>query len=126
MRRPSVIGSTLVMKGELLAGEDLVIEGTFEGKIRGVDGALSIAPFANVRGDIESQVADISGNVEGDCRGRESVLLRRTAQVNGQVVARELHVESGTNLENAVLSGRIRVATGEQSVSEELEVVDAA
>lgn len=30
---PSIIGSTVVMKGELVVGEDLVIEGTFDGTI---------------------------------------------------------------------------------------------
>jgi cytoskeletal protein CcmA (bactofilin family) len=28
---PSIIGSTVVMKGELTVGEDLEIEGTFDG-----------------------------------------------------------------------------------------------
>lgn len=34
-RLPSIIGSTVVMKGELVVGEDLVIEGTFDGTIVG-------------------------------------------------------------------------------------------
>ena len=32
---PSIIGITVVMKGELTVGEDLVIEGTFDGTITG-------------------------------------------------------------------------------------------
>jgi len=32
---PSIIGITVVMKGELTVGEDLVIEGTFAGTITG-------------------------------------------------------------------------------------------
>jgi cytoskeletal protein CcmA (bactofilin family) len=76
-RLPSIIGSTVVMKGELVVGEDLVIEGTFDGTIVG-------------RG-----------------HGRDKVTIRRTAQLTGEISASEVRVDDGSNLENAVLSGRI-------------------
>lgn len=72
---PSVIGATLVMKGDLIVGEDLVIEGTYEGTIS----------------------------------AKDTVTVRRTAHLSGEVSANHLEVEDGTNLENAVLSGRIRL-----------------
>jgi cytoskeletal protein CcmA (bactofilin family) len=76
-RLPSVIGSTVVMKGELVVGEDLVIEGKFDGTIVG-------------RG-----------------HGQDRVTIRRTAQLTGEISASEVRVDDGSNLENAVLSGRI-------------------
>lgn len=72
---PSIIGSTVVMKGDLIVGEDLVIEGTFDGTITG--------------------------------RGADTVTVRRTARLRGEVSASKVRVEDGTNLENTVLSGRI-------------------
>ena len=75
---PSIIGSTVVMKGELTVGEDLEIEGTFDGTI--------IA------------------------RGQDTVTVRRTARLSGEVSASIVRVEDGTNLEKTVLSGRIRLA----------------
>lgn len=75
---PSVIGITVVMKGDLIVGEDLVIEGTFDGTITG--------------------------------EGPDTVTVRRTARLRGEVSASKVRVEDGTNLENTVLSGRIRRA----------------
>jgi cytoskeletal protein CcmA (bactofilin family) len=75
---PSIIGSTVVMKGELIVGEDLEIEGTFDGTITG-----------------ESQ---------------DTVTVRRIARLSGKVSATVVRVEDGTNLENTVLSGCIRLA----------------
>jgi cytoskeletal protein CcmA (bactofilin family) len=72
---PSIIGSTVVMKGDLIVGEDLVIEGTFDGTITG--------------------------------KGPDTVTVRRTARLRGEVSASNVRVEGGTNLENTVLSGRI-------------------
>jgi cytoskeletal protein CcmA (bactofilin family) len=104
---PSIIGSTVVMRGELTLAEDLTIEGTFLGPR--IDGAryLSIGPLATVRADIQSESADIAGTVDGDCAGTGTVVVRRTARIHGAVSAERLCVEDGTNLEHTVLSGRI-------------------
>jgi cytoskeletal protein CcmA (bactofilin family) len=75
---PSMIGSTVVMKGELTVGEDLVIEGTFDGTITG--------------------------------EGTDTVTVRRTARLSGEVSAGVVQVEDGTNLESTTLTGRIRLA----------------
>ena len=72
---PSIIGSTVVMKGDLIVGEDLVIEGTFDGTITG--------------------------------KGPDTVTVRRTARLRGEVSASNVRVERGTNIDNTVLSGRI-------------------
>jgi cytoskeletal protein CcmA (bactofilin family) len=66
------------MKGELILGEDLEIEGTFDGTITD--------------------------------KGSDTVTVRRIARLSGKVSASVVKVEDGTNLENTVLSGRIRLA----------------
>ena len=50
---PSIIGSTLVMKGEMTLDEDLIIEGTFDGTItdEGSDTVL-VRRIARVSGQI--------------------------------------------------------------------------
>jgi cytoskeletal protein CcmA (bactofilin family) len=64
------------MKGDLVVGGDLVIEGTYDGTIS----------------------------------ARDTVVLRRTARLSGEVSATCVEIENGTNLENTVLSGRICLA----------------
>ena len=74
----SLIGVTVVMKGTLTVGEDLIIEGTFDGSITGAS--------------------------------RDTVVVRRTARLRGEISASNVQVEDGTNLEDTVLSGRISLA----------------
>jgi len=107
---PSVIGSTLIMKGELTLDEDLVIDGTFIGPISNSARRLSVTSFAKVQGDIQSASADIAGTVEGEVSGGSALILRRTAQLRGSLSADNVVVEQGTNLENAVLTGRVTCA----------------
>lgn len=50
-----------------------------------------------------------TGTITG--KGQDSITVRRFARVSGEVSASEVLVEDGTNLQNTVLSGRIRLAS---------------
>lgn len=104
---PSIIGSTVVMRGELTLNEDLIVEGKFQGKF--IEGAknLSVSPYAEINADIKGESADIAGTIAGEFKGSGTVYVRRTARINGAISADRLRVEDGTNLEHVVLSGRI-------------------
>lgn len=104
---PSIIGATLVMRGELTLDEDLTIDGRFEGAVINGVHKLSVSTFAEVKADIRGESADIAGVVDGDFDGDGTVYVHRTARLNGEITAYRLYVEDGTNLEHAILSGRI-------------------
>lgn len=98
------------MKGELTLDEDLVINGRFEGThIRGAR-RLSVSPHATVKGDVRVESADIAGTVDGALEGSGTVVVHRTARIRGEISAQTLRIENGTNLEDAVLSGRISLS----------------
>ena len=64
---PSIIGSTIVMKGELTVGEDLVIEGTFDGTINGKDpGTVSIRKIAVLSGEVTAGRVRVQGGANID------------------------------------------------------------
>jgi cytoskeletal protein CcmA (bactofilin family) len=52
---PSIIGSTVVMKGDLILGEDLMIEGTFDGTITGNGpDTITVRRTARLRGRVSA------------------------------------------------------------------------
>ena len=109
---PSVIGATLVMKGELTLDEDLVVYGTIVGPVDNRDRRLSVKSVARIEGDVQSETMDIAGTVEGTIRGGSALVLRRTANLTGNLSADTVMIEQGTNLENAVIDGRVSVKPG--------------
>jgi cytoskeletal protein CcmA (bactofilin family) len=109
---PVVIDADLVMKGELRLSEeaDLIILGFVDGaSIRGVRN-LSIGKHGRVRGDVQSVTAEIAGTLDGCLKVTDTALVKRTAQLHGEVSAQWVTIENGADLAGSVLTGNIRCA----------------
>lgn len=104
---PSILGSTLVLRGDLSLAEDLIIEGRFDGSITQGDQRLSIGEHARVNATIRTGSAIIAGVVEGDVRSTRTVIVKKTARLHGALTAERLCLETGANLEDVILSGSI-------------------
>ncbi len=109
----TIIGdSNLVMRGELSFDPDSDL--TVVGKIvcTSVHGVrnLTITASGELSGNVVSTTATIAGTLEGSAQVAESVVLKRTARVQGEISAAWISVEQGTNLEGCTLSGKIRPA----------------
>jgi len=97
----STLGATLRFKGDLVADEDLVIQGQVEGSILHTR-SLTIGAQGRVLGDIRARRIVVEGTVDGNLYALESVSLRSGAVVRGDVFAAAIAVDNG-----ARLTGRI-------------------
>jgi len=97
----STLGPTLRFKGDLVADEDLVIQGQVEGSILHTR-SLTIGAQGRVLGDIRARRIVVEGSVDGNLYALESVSLRSGAVVRGDVFAAAIAVDNG-----ARLTGRI-------------------
>ncbi len=110
--QPVVIDCDLVMKGELSFAEetDLLVTGSIgSASISGVRN-LSIGAYGSVSGVVHSITADIAGALNGRAEVSATAILRRTANLRGELSAECVEVEAGANLEGCVVSGNIRRA----------------
>ena len=103
-KSPSVLGPTLTFKGELSGDEDLVIQATVEGTIAYQKKKITIGEQGKVRADIEALVIIVEGTVEGDLHGVEAVIIKKTANVSGNLFAPQITLEEG-----ATFNGRIEM-----------------
>lgn len=104
-RRTSVIGPTLVFKGELSANEDLIIEGRVDGTIAHQEKNLTVGKEGRVKAAINARTVEIYGKVEGDIRCEDSVKLAKTSEVKGNIHCARIIMEDG-----AQFTGRIEMA----------------
>lgn len=93
----SVIGETLYFKGELTAGEDLVIEGTVEGTINQGKCCLTVKPKGRLIANVNATKIFIEGKVKGDLHATVSVKVRKGGEVEGNIVAPTVALEEGAS-----------------------------
>lgn len=101
----SVIGPTLVFKGELSADEDLVIEGTIEGTIAHHEKNLTIGKEGRVTADIHATSVLVEGELNGDIHSDGLVSLAKGSMVVGNVYCTRIVMEDGANF-----NGKIEMA----------------
>lgn len=100
----TVIGKSVVIRGELTGSEDLFMDGQIEGTIMLTNSRLTIGPNARVSASIQVQDIIIFGRVDGNIRATGSIDLRQSAIVIGDVMAGRLAIE-----ESAVIKGRVEL-----------------
>lgn len=99
----SVLGPTLTFRGgELSSDEDLIIEGTVEGKIAHQSHHLTIGKNGKVKANVRARLITVYGTVEGDLHGDEGVQIAASARVVGNVVAPRVSLEPGARFEGSI------------------------
>ncbi|MEZ5567526.1 MAG: polymer-forming cytoskeletal protein [Halioglobus sp.] len=103
-----MIGPSIRIKGEVTGEEDLLIQGKVEGTISLKDQELSVGESGRVTADITARVVKIEGEVTGDITGSEKVVIARSGNVRGNIVAPRVTLEDG-----AIFKGSIDMDPGE-------------
>jgi cytoskeletal protein CcmA (bactofilin family) len=108
----TVIGKSVVVRGELSGSEDLYLDGDLEGTITLTDSRLTIGPNARVVANLIVRDLVVLGNLKGNVRAAGRIELRESAIVSGDIVAARLSIE-----DNAVIKGRVELTASAAPVS---------
>jgi cytoskeletal protein CcmA (bactofilin family) len=98
----SVIGAGLKIQGEITGDSDLVVEGEAHGRIRMVNGRVTVAPKGRVNADIEAVEISVEGFVQGGLKASDKVRLGPASQVQGSVMTPRIAIEDGARLRGKV------------------------
>jgi len=101
----SVFGASLRFKGELRADEDFTLQGRIEGSIHHTQN-LTIGTDGFVKGDSRARNIIVDGTIEGDLYALESIAIRPTAKVQGNLMAPRVSIADG-----ASFNGKVDMAT---------------
>ncbi len=97
----TVIGSSLIIDGEISGDEDLVIQGTVKGKIS-LKESLFVESSGVVEADIETQNVEIAGRVTGNIAATDKVELKSDCRVVGDVRAPRILIADGASFKGNV------------------------
>lgn len=97
----TIIGSSIVIDGEISGDEDLVIQGTVKGRIS-LKENLYVEGSGSVEADIETQNVQISGRVTGNIVASDKVELRTDCRVIGDIKAPRILIADGASFKGNV------------------------
>ena len=107
-----MIGPSIVIKGTVSGDEDLVVQGKVEGTIDLRDHEVSVGQSGKVHADINAKVVKVDGEVSGDISGNEKVVISKSGNVRGNIVAPRVTLEDG-----AIFKGSIDMDRGDAASS---------
>lgn len=102
METTARLGSTLVIKGELRAQEDVAIAGRIEGTVHIAGYALTVQAGAHVDGDIQARQIVVAGGVNGMLVADDRIELRETARVDGDLSAPRMAIVDGAEVHGRI------------------------
>lgn len=107
-KQVSILGPTLKFKGELTANEDLVIQGQIEGSIKHSSN-LTIGEEGKLKADVTAEHIAIEGEVDGDLEGRTSVVVKDSANVQGNIYSPTVTLHEGSTFNGRIdMSGNAK------------------
>jgi len=119
--RQTVLGPSVVLKGELSADEDLLIEGQFEGTLSLDQHCLTVGANGQVKAEIKARQAVILGTLTGKVSAREKVEIRRSGHLVGDLATGAVAIEEG-----AYFKGSIEILRDEAKESPRVASIHSA
>ncbi|CAM1358423.1 conserved hypothetical protein [Tenacibaculum litopenaei] len=90
----NIIGGNTKITGDIISEGDFRIDGTLEGNIQ-TNGRIIIGQTGLIKGKAECTNADIEGKFSGDLQVSNTLTVKSTANITGDVVIGKLSVEPG-------------------------------
>jgi cytoskeletal protein CcmA (bactofilin family) len=90
----NLIGNGTKIVGDITSAQDVRIDGHLTGNIV-TTGKFVLGPNGVVDGNVTSGNADLMGEVKGKVNVSETLSLKNTAKINGDIVTGKLAIEPG-------------------------------
>jgi cytoskeletal protein CcmA (bactofilin family) len=98
----AIIGPSIQLDGDLRGQEDLLIEGAVNGTVQLRDNSLTVGPQGKIKADVYAKEIHVDGLVEGDLFGSERVVIRKSAQVRGNITSPRVSLEEGARFKGSI------------------------
>lgn len=99
MHTTTQIGPSIHIKGEVTAKEPLTVAGRIDGSVDVAGHRLTITEAGHVTADIVAHTIVVGGTVSGTLCADASIIVQRTATIEGDLSAPSVSVDDGAQLQ---------------------------
>lgn len=97
----TVIGSTIVIDGEITGNEDLVIQGTVKGRVS-LRQNVYVEETGVLEANVEAATITILGTLTGDVQASDRAELKSNCRVVGDIRAPRVLIADGASFKGSV------------------------
>jgi len=101
-REGATIGPSIAIHGDVTGEEDLIVQGRVEGTVKLLQNNVTVGKDGRIKANVHARVIVVEGAMEGDLRGDEQVVVRRSGQVQGNIVAPRVTLEDGCRFRGSI------------------------
>lgn len=98
----AVIGKSIFIDGTIRGEQDLIIHGEVEGAINMADAKVVVAESGNVVANILAKEIEVEGAVQGELRATDSVEIRESGRLTGNIRAPRVILSDGCQFKGNV------------------------
>ncbi|MEE8583584.1 MAG: polymer-forming cytoskeletal protein [Acidobacteriota bacterium] len=95
LKERAIVGHSISIRGDITGQEDLVIYGKVEGKVNLKGNNVTIGQDGKVKADVTAKIISVEGQVQGNLKGEEQVIVRKSGNVEGNISAPRVSLEDG-------------------------------
>lgn len=114
----SRVSTATSIKGEIVSNGSMQIDGNVEGKIS-CAGHLVVGQTAVIKGDIQCSTVDFCGSIVGNLYVEDTLNVKKTACIDGDINAKKMCVELGAALNGCCRTYKADVPASEPHSSAE-------
>ena len=101
-KEAATIGPSISIRGDVSGEEDLIVQGQVEGTVTLKQNNVIVGKEGRIKANVHARVIEIEGQVEGDLHGDEQVVVRRSGNIRGNVVAPRVTLEDGCKFKGSI------------------------
>jgi cytoskeletal protein CcmA (bactofilin family) len=108
-RGTATIGKSVMIKGQILSKEDLVIDGNVEGSVEAQENRITIGPNGRVVANVKARDVVVLGHLKGNIEASARVEIRKGANLIGDIRYAKISIEEGADLRGSLEMIRVDV-----------------
>jgi len=97
----TTIGETLKIHGTIVSQEEIILNGEIEGQLK-LDQRLTIGPSGKAKASIKAHELIVAGTIQGNVEVGERVVLRKGANLVGDVKTAGIVIEDGAYFKGGI------------------------
>ena len=102
----NMIGKGTTINGDIDCKSDIRIDGILKGSVK-TEGKIVIGPTGVVEGDVTCENADVSGEINAKITVSNTLSMKSTSKLNGDIVTDKLSIEPGETFSGSCSMGAV-------------------